>query len=61
MRQGQEGTGEKALGVYEKVKVYEKDVELYRERLTKNALPAIRTGQWANQQPVWENSTPPCR
>jgi 2-oxoacid:acceptor oxidoreductase gamma subunit (pyruvate/2-ketoisovalerate family) len=24
------------------------------------AAPAIHTGQWANQQPVWENSTPPC-
>jgi 2-oxoacid:acceptor oxidoreductase gamma subunit (pyruvate/2-ketoisovalerate family) len=24
------------------------------------ALPAIRTGQWANQQPVWKNATPPC-
>ena len=33
MRQGQEETGEKALGAYEKVKVFEKDVELYRERL----------------------------
>ncbi len=26
----------------------------------KGAAPAIRTGQWANQQPVWENATPPC-
>ena len=24
------------------------------------APPAIHTGQWANQQPVWENATPPC-
>jgi 2-oxoacid:acceptor oxidoreductase gamma subunit (pyruvate/2-ketoisovalerate family) len=24
------------------------------------AAPAVRTGQWANQQPVWENATPPC-
>jgi len=24
------------------------------------SFPAIHTGQWANQQPVWENSTPPC-
>lgn len=24
------------------------------------APPALHTGQWANQQPVWENSTPPC-
>jgi len=24
------------------------------------APPAIHTGQWANQQPVWKNSTPPC-
>ena len=24
------------------------------------APPAIHTGQWANQQPGWENSTPPC-
>ena len=24
------------------------------------AAPAVHTGQWANQQPVWENSTPPC-
>lgn len=24
------------------------------------AFPAIHTGQWANEQPVWENSTPPC-
>jgi 2-oxoacid:acceptor oxidoreductase gamma subunit (pyruvate/2-ketoisovalerate family) len=22
--------------------------------------PAVRTGQWANRQPVWENQTPPC-
>ena len=24
------------------------------------ALPAIHTGQWANEQPLWENGTPPC-
>ena len=24
------------------------------------APPAIKTGQWANHQPVWENATPPC-
>jgi len=24
------------------------------------AFPALHTGQWANQQPGWENSTPPC-
>ncbi len=24
------------------------------------AEPAIKTGQWANQQPVWQNATPPC-
>jgi NADPH-dependent glutamate synthase beta subunit-like oxidoreductase len=24
------------------------------------SFPAIHTGQWANEQPVWENSTPPC-
>jgi 2-oxoacid:acceptor oxidoreductase gamma subunit (pyruvate/2-ketoisovalerate family) len=24
------------------------------------APPALHTGQWANQQPVWENATPPC-
>jgi len=24
------------------------------------AFPAIHTGQWANEQPVWENATPPC-
>ncbi len=24
------------------------------------APPAIHTGQWANQQPVWKNATPPC-
>jgi 2-oxoacid:acceptor oxidoreductase gamma subunit (pyruvate/2-ketoisovalerate family) len=24
------------------------------------APPALQTGQWANQQPVWENATPPC-
>ena len=24
------------------------------------AAPAIKTGQWANHQPVWENATPPC-
>ncbi|MBT8047872.1 MAG: FAD-dependent oxidoreductase [Xanthomonadales bacterium] len=24
------------------------------------APPAIHTGQWANQQPAWENATPPC-
>ena len=24
------------------------------------AAPAVHTGQWANQQPVWENATPPC-
>ncbi len=24
------------------------------------AAPALRTGQWANQQPVWQNATPPC-
>ena len=24
------------------------------------APPAIRTGQWANQQPEWLNQTPPC-
>ena len=24
------------------------------------APPAIKTGQWANQQPMWENQTPPC-
>ena len=24
------------------------------------APPALKTGQWANQQPVWENSMPPC-
>jgi len=24
------------------------------------ALPTIKTGQWANRQPVWENATPPC-
>ncbi len=23
-------------------------------------LPGIRTGEWANQQPIWENATPPC-
>jgi 2-oxoacid:acceptor oxidoreductase gamma subunit (pyruvate/2-ketoisovalerate family) len=22
--------------------------------------PVIKTGQWANHQPVWENATPPC-
>jgi 2-oxoacid:acceptor oxidoreductase gamma subunit (pyruvate/2-ketoisovalerate family) len=22
--------------------------------------PAIHTGEWANQQPLWENATPPC-
>jgi len=24
------------------------------------ALPTIHTGQWAKQQPVWKNATPPC-
>jgi len=24
------------------------------------APPVIKTGQWANSQPAWENSTPPC-
>jgi 2-oxoacid:acceptor oxidoreductase gamma subunit (pyruvate/2-ketoisovalerate family) len=24
------------------------------------APPTIHTGQWANQQPVWKNATPPC-
>ena len=24
------------------------------------APPAIKTGEWANHQPVWENATPPC-
>lgn len=24
------------------------------------APPAIKTGQWANHQPIWENATPPC-
>lgn len=24
------------------------------------AAPALRTGQWANQQPVWQNAMPPC-
>ena len=24
------------------------------------APPALHTGQWANQQPIWENATPPC-
>ncbi len=24
------------------------------------APPAIHTGQWANQQPMWKNATPPC-
>jgi 2-oxoacid:acceptor oxidoreductase gamma subunit (pyruvate/2-ketoisovalerate family) len=24
------------------------------------AAPAIHTGQWAREQPVWENATPPC-
>jgi NADPH-dependent glutamate synthase beta subunit-like oxidoreductase len=24
------------------------------------APPGIHTGQWANQQPVWKNATPPC-
>jgi 2-oxoacid:acceptor oxidoreductase gamma subunit (pyruvate/2-ketoisovalerate family) len=24
------------------------------------APPALKTGQWANRQPVWENQTPPC-
>jgi 2-oxoacid:acceptor oxidoreductase gamma subunit (pyruvate/2-ketoisovalerate family) len=24
------------------------------------AAPALHTGQWANQQPVWKNATPPC-
>lgn len=24
------------------------------------APPALRTGEWANHQPVWENATPPC-
>jgi 2-oxoacid:acceptor oxidoreductase gamma subunit (pyruvate/2-ketoisovalerate family) len=24
------------------------------------APPAVHTGQWARQQPVWENATPPC-
>jgi len=68
------GNKKAAREAWESVRVQEEDVEFAETRhpeIPHNRTPSIldgntgvpspiRTGQWANQQPVWENATPPC-
>lgn len=68
------GNKKAAREAWESVRVQEEDVEFAETQhpeIPHNRTPSIldgntgapssiRTGQWANQQPVWENATPPC-
>ena len=72
---GFHGGNEKAASeAWDAVRVQEEEPkpgEFHRQEISRSrgaafiggnegAFPPIHTGQWANQQPVWENSTPPC-